>query len=327
MPILSHTPESILCTQRGERATIGCDHCGVEFVKKAKFVRADLKRGRRRFFCSTRCRTEGASKTPAGFSCTNCGKEVHRRQDPKSRHSFCSSSCSALYSNRVNPREVNPRKKRSRSVSDRFALRTHMEFETAAERPKQPRPKQELITMQCEGCGEEVRRTQSQLGRTKHGKPYCSKSCRMRHYNHHILTATGHQRSGPEDMLLDHIRTDFPALEIRPNDRTHLPSGLEIDIHIPLARLAIELNGPVHYLPIYGEDRFRRSQAKDAQKHLEIHDCGLSLLVLDISRLHSKKQQREFIAKHYKADVKPLLMEAGGGVSPAHSQNPRHEAT
>jgi hypothetical protein len=106
------------------------------------------------------------------------------------------------------------------------------------------------------------------------------------------------------------IKQDFPALDLIPNDRSFLSSGLEIDIRIPKAKLAIELNGPVHYLPIYGDDRLAKVKSKDAYKLIEIHERGLNLLVLDISRLNSKKRQRVFLERYYQSDIKPLLMHA-----------------
>ncbi len=160
---------------------------------------------------------------------------------------------------------------------------------------------------ECPHCQSPVRRFKKDVRKSKTGLFYCSKSCRMKHYNANILTRSSNQRSRAEDLLMELIKTDFPALEAIANDRTRLPSKLEIDILIPAANLAIELNGPVHYLPIYGEERFRKVQGKDALKSREIHEQGLSLMVLDVSRLNSAKQLRETLSKYYQEHVKPRL--------------------
>lgn len=324
MPLLSHTPESILCTQRGERAKLACDCCGTHFEKRAKYVRADLKRGRKNFYCSVKCRdvkTREELDAPLGFHCDECGQPVYHKRDRRSKHAFCSKRCAGIHSNKT----VKPQQFRK----ERFVLRSYMEFETPDswsdqnEIPSKPRVVSKGAPvehkMKCEGCNTDLLRTDAQLRKTKHGKPFCSKSCRMRHYNAHILTRTSNQRSKAEDILLGMIREGFPDLNLIPNDRAVLPSSLEIDIHIPEAKLAIELNGPVHYLPIYGDERLAKVRMNDAQKHLEIHDRGLRLLVLDISRLNSAKRQLAFLTAQYTDVIKPLIsevMEAREGVSP-----------
>lgn len=312
MSLISHTVESIACTPRGTQAEIACDHCGKHFFKKAKSVRADLRRGRQHFYCCRACCVADASgngaNPPTSHVCQECGTPFQARAVENRK--FCSQACSGTHTNRVfKPQQF-------RAYPERFQLRTYMQFENdvvaaPAQAPKRSRMPHVLLDLTCEGCGKPVVRAASEIRKTKHGKPYCSKSCRMRHYNHHVLKPSGYQRSGAEDEMIVLIQRDFPALKIVPNDRQTLSSGLEIDIHLPEAKLAIELNGPVHYRPIYGEERFAKVQAKDVLKHAEIQAKGLALLVLDVSRLKSKKRQHEFIAKHYEEDVKPLLAEIG----------------
>ncbi len=154
------------------------------------------------------------------------------------------------------------------------------------------------------------------MRKSKHGKPYCSKSCRMRHYNANILERTSNQRSKAEDILLSLLREAFPAMEILANCRTLVSNGLEVDLYVPAAKLAIELNGPVHYLPIYGEERLTKVRFKDAQKHAELHAMGIRLLVLDISRLQTRKRTEAFLKTQFVEAIQPLLMEARVGVPP-----------
>lgn len=296
MPIISHKIEEIDAgCPRGTRVEIECDCCGTHFQRKAKLLHADRKRGRdgTRYFCTKVCRDKGnVVHQTEEITCAWCGKTFTRKKDPRTKRTFCSHSCSAKMNNATRVKIPKP-------------LKTPKPLK---ERPlKTPRLIAPKLTLKCEGCGTEVVRTETQLKKTKHGKPYCSKGCRMRHYNANILTRTSNQRSQAEDILADMIHADFPALEISANNRSFLPSRLEIDILIPSAKLAIELNGPVHYMPIYGEDQLRKVQSKDAQKHLEIHDAGISLMVLDTSKLNSKKRQLEFLTKHYQEDIKPLL--------------------
>lgn len=321
MPIISHTPEQLSSAKYNIQVEIACDCCGKTFTRIAKQLRADIKRGRKRFFCSELCRANGSitngNSKPTKLTCERCGKEFERvnHRHGRSKHVYCSKSCSAK-----NNKNGMLAKGKHRPQQEKFYLRSYMNFEltiegdsSAIERIRLPSV---WLKIPCGGCGAILDRTEADIKQCKHGKPYCSKSCRMKHYNHHILERSSNQRSKAEDILASFIKTDFPDLEIVTNDRKFLPSGLEIDINIPSMRLAIELNGPVHYMPIYGEERLHKVQAKDAQKHLEIHQKGLTLIVLDISRLNSTKKQLEFLTKHYTDNIKPLLMEAPVGVSP-----------
>jgi hypothetical protein len=91
------------------------------------------------------------------------------------------------------------------------------------------------------------------------------------------------------------------------NDRNLLPSGLEIDIFIPHLKLAIELNGPIHYFPLYGMSKFEKIQAADVLKQLEIQSVGCDLLVIDISAYGYFKKAKVMLDGYYSTHVKPLL--------------------
>lgn len=327
MPLISHTHGTALCIPKGAEAEIACDCCSKRFFRKAKFVNADLRRGRKRFFCSTDCRAKGSVTTgttkPRQFVCQHCQvsfEAVHA--DKKKTRKFCSMSCSAKYNKNGRGRDYS----KPRLYKEKFELRGYMEFGTeekdremssVSKKPKgEPRKKAVYLDRKCEGCGKDVRRRESEIKKSKHGKSYCSKSCRMKHYNAHILVRSSTQRSRAEDYLFEMMVSDFPSLKIIKNDRSFLSEHLEIDLYMPDIRLAIELNGPVHYLPIYGDERFKRVQIKDAKKNLELHQKGVALLTLDISRLQSKKKTIAFLSAQYSEVIKPLIMEARVGVPP-----------
>jgi len=89
-----------------------------------------------------------------------------------------------------------------------------------------------------------------------------------------------------------------------------LPSGLEIDIFVPAHNLAIELNGPMHYVPIHGEEKLKRIQLLDKAKSIESHNIGLSLVVIDISNIKggaSSNRISRFLDGYYPEHLRPLL--------------------
>lgn len=135
---------------------------------------------------------------------------------------------------------------------------------------------------------------------------FCSRSCSAQ-YNNRRKKFGATRRSKAEDYLCKLLRRDFPHLTLVQNDRSLLPSGLEIDIFIPSLKLAIELNGPMHYYPLFGESKLKKIQAADVQKQLEIQSVGCNLLVVDISAYGYFKKAQSVLEVYYSSQIKPLL--------------------
>ena len=154
-----------------------------------------------------------------------------------------------------------------------------------------------------------VLKTKSDLSpkKNKNGFVFCSRSCRMTYQNLNNHKTYGCRRSRAEETLCNIIKSDFPNLTILENTRTILPSKLEIDIYIKERNLAIELNGPVHYFPIYGDKKLNRCQNNDTIKKQEMYKLNISLITMDISRLCSKKKTNQFLTEYYQSTIKPTL--------------------
>jgi hypothetical protein len=156
----------------------------------------------------------------------------------------------------------------------------------------------------CINCQITFRKHGVELKRTSNH--FCSRSCAARYNNRHKNLGTG-RRSQAEDYLTELIRCDFPSLELIQNDRTLLPSGLEIDIVIPQSRLAIELNGPMHYFPLFGERKLTKIQVADISKQKEVRALGYSLVVIDISVTGYFKKIKAILDDYYVNYIHPLL--------------------
>jgi hypothetical protein len=156
----------------------------------------------------------------------------------------------------------------------------------------------------CANCSELFRKQAVELRRT--GNHFCSRSCAAQYNNRHKNLGAG-RRSKAEDYLSNLIRRDFLSLKIIQNDRTLLPSGLEVDIVIPSLKLAIELNGPVHYFLLFGNRKLAKIQAADISKQLEIQFIGYKLLVIDISACGYFKKVKAMLDEYYSTHIKPLL--------------------
>ena len=69
---------------------------------------------------------------------------------------------------------------------------------------------------------------------------------------------------------------------------------LEVDLFLPAMNIAIEIDGPAHFLPIWGEESLQRHIRSDAQKAGLLINRGFAVLrVKNIIRNLSQKNMRE----------------------------------
>lgn len=133
------------------------------------------------------------------------------------------------------------------------------------------------VPVSCTQCGASIERIPSQIK----GNTFCSRSCAATYNNSHKTYGTN--RSKLEVFLEEYLRTNYPHVELVCNTREVI--GAELDFYFPDHKLAIELNGIVHYEPIYGTDRLHRIANNDKQKMIRCLEIGVELAVVDISRI------------------------------------------
>lgn len=156
----------------------------------------------------------------------------------------------------------------------------------------------------CQQCGKAFRKFPGEI--KKSPLHFCSMSCACRYNNQHNRHGKI-KRSKAEKHLEKLIRHDFPDLSLSVNNRTLLASGLEIDLLLPTLAIAIELNGPCHYWPIYGAEKLASVQRFDAQKQSELAQLKYQLLTFDITQSSRRGKSLLFIETQYLATIKPLL--------------------
>jgi len=66
-----------------------------------------------------------------------------------------------------------------------------------------------------------------------------------------------------------------------------------IDLYIPSCRLAIEVDGPMHFEPVFGEERLKKRQAADSQKNGLILSSGMVLLRVKLLKRESQRYFRQ----------------------------------
>lgn len=76
---------------------------------------------------------------------------------------------------------------------------------------------------------------------------------------------------------------------------------LEMDLYLPHINTVIEIDGPTHFLPIFGEDRLAKTQAKDAEKNGLLLNAGLVVIRL-------QQYKRKNITKYLKKQLLDKLL-------------------
>lgn len=160
------------------------------------------------------------------------------------------------------------------------------------------------IKIKCAECNIEIKKQKSKIKNNKNN--FCSKSCSAKFQNKN-KTLGKSKKSKAESYLADLIRKDFKELLITENVRDILPSKLEIDIYISQIRLAIEINGPLHYYPIYGKEKLKTIKDKDKKKKSDVQRINCQLLIFNISKIKYWKETEEFLQRKYLKVIKPLI--------------------
>jgi len=105
------------------------------------------------------------------------------------------------------------------------------------------------------------------------------------------IRKAGREGSKLEKFVADKLRTngytvDFHNKNLIPNEK------LEIDLYIPSLKTIIEVDGPSHFLPIWGEEKLQKQIKADLQKSGRILSRGFAIIrVKAIANASLKKKE------------------------------------
>lgn len=134
----------------------------------------------------------------------------------------------------------------------------------------------------CAQCGKSI------SDKVQGFRKYCSRSCSATYNNTH--KAKGIRVSKIEIYIQKELIVNYPSLEFIFNGKEAI--GSELDIYIPSLKLAFELNGIFHYEPIFGEQKLDKIQINDRNKFQACQKEGISLCIIDISKLTYFKEDK-----------------------------------
>lgn len=129
----------------------------------------------------------------------------------------------------------------------------------------------------CMNCKKEFEKTTSHIVHSPNH--FCSQSCVATYHNTH--KKHGSRRSKLEIWLSEQLPDIFPFLEFHFNRIDAI--NAELDIYIPLLKLAFELNGLFHYEPIFGPEKLAQIQNNDQRKYQACIEHGIELCLIDVS--------------------------------------------
>ena len=110
---------------------------------------------------------------------------------------------------------------------------------------------------------------------------FCSRSCSATYTNTH--KTTGSRRSKLEVWIEEKFKNIYENVNILYNSKTLIKS--ELDIYIPNLNIAFELNGILHYKPIYGDIKLQKIKDNDNKKYQACIDNNIELFIIDVSEL------------------------------------------
>lgn len=132
-----------------------------------------------------------------------------------------------------------------------------------------------IIIIQCKNCNKEFKNK----NKSQKKNVFCSRSCSATFNNKN--KTHGNRRSKLEKYIEEQLTQQYPKLKIHFNKKNAINS--ELDIYIPSLNIAFELNGPLHYKPIYGEEKLSQIKNNDKTKLLSCIENKISLHIIDTS--------------------------------------------
>lgn len=90
-------------------------------------------------------------------------------------------------------------------------------------------------------------------------------------------------------------------------------SEQEIDIMLPNEKIVIEVDGPSHFLPFYGEDKLKKRQESDKKKSGQVLNAGWSMIRLGVVLKN--------VSSYYEREAERIVVELIEDIKSTGAQN------
>lgn len=266
---------------------VNCEFCSKEFTRKVRGIKSSLRKnkGCNKFFCSTTCANKSRTSL-INCNCSNCGADLTvsassiNSKYRKTANVFCNSSCSAKYNNSL-------RKHQNKVSVTRTLKRCATWYNNV-----------------CSHCG-------SNYSTKSKKSSYCSGSCRNLHLKLHTHAhSSGTSRSKIEKFVEAKLKLEYKDTKFRFNDKTTIQ--YELDIYLPDLKLAFELNGVFHYIPIHGKHVLEKIQYRDKQKIIQCQQQGIKLHTIELENKYFTEERKNKVYDY----ISKIIRDTQGGIEP-----------
>ena len=309
--IENFTNEEYLSAKSTDRLQLLCENCGKPFLTEKKQIKFEREHCRGRLkYCSKDCATLAKSKEREVF-CENCGKKIKIKNNEfnnsKTKHFFCSHSCSAEYNNkRRAPVSEEQKKKTSESLKKYYNSHTNIHIvkknpKTRITQYKIERGKEKI----CKVCGKRYYKNKDWRSNI-----VCSRECsdelrknKKKYLSNETiekLRAAGRHSSEiqAENRRSKNEKYFFELCKERFNSVKHneaIFNGWDADIIIDDIKIAVLWNGKWHYEKITKKHSVKCVQNRDRIKMSEIKKYGYEPYVIkDMGKYNPSFVENEF---------------------------------
>lgn len=144
--------------------------------------------------------------------------------------------------------------------------------------------------------GEKARQEMSEIAKAKWAKKTEAEKSNLRSAAGRALRETGINGSAAENYLFKTLGANGYVVEH--HNKQLMAGSYEIDLLLPDLGIVIELDGPQHYSPIFGDERFEKTKLYDTTKNGALIAKGLKVIRI------------KYVAKRFNQTVARKMWEA-----------------
>lgn len=319
--IVKYTEEEFNKAKSDERLALECECCGKIFYQLKKLIKHELthKRGRCKY-CSTECNSL-TNNNHHIVHCEQCGKEIKVinsvYRNSKTKHFFCSNSCSASYNNtRRGPVSEETKKKISETLIKKYESEYNFDKKYHKKYHKKHHKKHHIKPLKRNNNSKYKKRVCKVCGRiytlieNDSTKTFCSRKCieeyhanrkkylskdaieKLKQGGRKSAKVQGdNRRSKNEKYFCELCEKHFK--NVKHNEIIF--NGWDADVIIENVKYAILWNGKWHYEQIKKRHSVKQVQNRDRIKIQEIKKCGYTPYVIkDMGKYNPQFVEEQF---------------------------------
>lgn len=257
---------------------VNCSICDKEFsIDKNRTYKLE------KYLCSDECKKKYYERFYITLDCEFCGNIIKRKKTSLKPRTFCNPECAYKYFSKINNVTLNCSNcsKEIKKIKSEFENNKNGFCDRKCYMDYKRKIGQTIVT--CNDCGKEFSK-KIRDAKLANGINFCGKICANKNLKHNKGV------SKVEIYIQSKLLEIYPYLDFDFNMRNTI--GSQLDIFIFSLKLAFELNGPLHYEPIYGQEKLDYIQNNDNRKFQACLENGIEFVTINISQIKYVKPDR-----------------------------------